>query len=526
MSGKRQKIQYSLALEPADRGEAPVSGHQGAEPFVAKPAPESPAVTEQLMEEVCDRENLVRAWKRVRQNKGSPGVDGMTIDDAKDYLREHWPSIRSQLLEGTYQPQPVKRVEIPKPDGGVRKLGVPCVVDRLIQQALLQVLQEQWDPTFSEHSYGFRPGRSAHQAVAQAQRYVAAGYSVVVDLDLEKFFDRVNHDSLMARVAARVTDKRVLKLIRAFLKAGVMEDGLVSPVDEGTPQGGPLSPLLSNLVLDDLDKELARRGHRFCRYADDCNIYVRSRRAGERVMASVSRFLTQKLRLKVNEAKSAVARPEERKFLGFSISNDGSERRIAPKALDKFKTQVRDNDPPDTGDQPTAADRRPDAIPHRMARLLRLLPDPTCAHEPGSVDPPKITLVSLAAVAERAQPLQRTAPSWRTEVQCSGRRRFADGVLAHVRTPGGPTGPAQPLLRLARSSPTPCLRPSLTQSNRRGTDPYARWCGRGGTARCPPIPIRGLDVTQLSSFDPSRSARQPVKEGLLRGMRTRSRGQG
>jgi RNA-directed DNA polymerase len=266
----------------------------------------------------------------------------MTIDDARDYLREHWPSIRSQLLAGTYQPQPVRRVEIPKPDGGVRKLGVPCVVDRLIQQALLQVLQERWDPTFSEHSYGFRPGRCAHQAVAQAQRYVAAGYSIVVDLDLEKFFDRVNHDSLMARVSVRVTDKRVLKLIRAFLKSGVMEDGLVSPVDEGTPQGGPLSPLLSNLVLDDLDKELDRRGHRFCRYADDCNIYVRSRRAGERVMASVSRFLTQKLRLKVNEAKSAVARPEERKFLGFSIANDGSQRRIAPKALDKFKTQIRD----------------------------------------------------------------------------------------------------------------------------------------------------------------------------------------
>src|SRR6267154_2386354 len=320
MSGTRQKIQYSLALGPVDQGEPPVSGYQGAEPFVAKPAPKSPAVTEQLMEEVCDRENLVRAWKRVRRNKGSPGVDGMTIDDAKDYLREHWPGIRSQLLAGTYQPQPVKRVEIPKPDGGFRKLGVPCVVERLIQQALLQVLQGQWDPTFSEHSYGFRPGRSAHQAVAQAQRYIAAGYSVVVDVDLEKFFDRVNHDSLMARVAARVTDKRVLKLIRAFLKAGVMEDGLVSPVDEGTPQGGPLSPLLSNLVLDDLDKELTRRGHRFCRYADDCIIYVRSRRAGERVMTSVSRFLTAKLRLKVNQAKSAVARPRQRKFLGFSFT--------------------------------------------------------------------------------------------------------------------------------------------------------------------------------------------------------------
>jgi RNA-directed DNA polymerase len=342
MSGTRQKIQYSLALVPAGRGEARVRGHQGTEPPVAKPAPESPARAEQLMEEVCDRENLVKAWKRVRSNKGSPGVDGMTIDGAKAYLREHWPKIRSQLLLGTYQPRPVKRVEIPKPDGGVRKLGVPCVVDRLIQQALLQVLQERWDPTFSEHSFGFRPGRSAHQAVARAQRYIAAGYSVVVDLDLEKFFDRVNHDGLMARVAVRVSDKRVRKLIRAFLKAGVMEDGLVSPVDEGTPQGGPLSPLLSNLMLDDLDKELTRRGLRFCRYADDCNIYVRSRRAGERVKASVSRFLTHKLRLMVNEAKSAVARPEERKFLGFSIANDGSERRIAPKALATFKAQIRE----------------------------------------------------------------------------------------------------------------------------------------------------------------------------------------
>src|SRR5690349_12458863 len=342
MSGTRRNIQYSLALEPRSRGEALGSGSEGTEPLVAKPGPESPASVEQRMEEVCDRENLERAWKRVRRNKGSPGVDGMTIDDARDYLREHWPSIRSQLLEGVYQPQPVKRVVIPKPDGGIRTLGVPCVVDRLIQQALLQVLQEQWDPTFSQHSYGFRPGRSAHQAVAQAQRYIAEGYNVVVDLDLEKFFDRVNHDGLMARVAVRISDKRVLGLIRAFLTAGMMEDGLVSPVEEGVPQGGPLSPLLSNLVLDGLDKQLERRGHRFCRYADDCNIYVRSRRAGERVMASVSRFLTQKLRLKVNEAKSAVARPEERKFLGFSIANDGSERRIAPNALNKFMAQIRD----------------------------------------------------------------------------------------------------------------------------------------------------------------------------------------
>jgi len=345
MSGQRPKTQHKqllLAFSWEGRGETPDTAGKGTEPLVAKPTPESPAEEERLMEEVCDRQNLEIAWKRVRENKGSPGVDGMTIDAAVDYLREHWPTIREQLLNGTYQPQPVKRVEIPKPDGGVRKLGVPCVVDRLIQQAILQVLQKRWDPTFSEHSYGFRPGRSAHQAVAQAQRYVAEGYSYVVDIDLEKFFDRVNHDILMARIAERISDKRLLKLMRALLNAGVMENGLVSPTTEGTPQGGPLSPLLSNLVLDEFDQELTRRGHRFCRYADDCNIYVRSRRAGDRVMATACRFLTTQLRLKVNESKSAVARPEERKFLGFSISNDGSERRIASKSLDRFKTQVQE----------------------------------------------------------------------------------------------------------------------------------------------------------------------------------------
>src|SRR6202048_4768258 len=342
MSGKRQQIQYLLALEPGGRGEPPVSGHQGAEPFVAKPAPESSAVTEQLMEEVCNRENLVRAWKRVRQNKGSPGVDGMTIDDAKDYLREHWPSIRSQLLAGTYQPQPVKRVEIPKPDGGVRKLGVPCVVDRLIQQALMQVLQKRWDRTFSEHSYGFRPRRSAHQAVAQAQQYIAEGYGWTVDFDLEKFFDRVNHDKLMGQMAKRVEDKRLLKLIRAFLNAGVMENGLVSPSVEGTPQGGPLSPLLSNLVLDQLDRELERRGHRFVRYADDCNISVPSQRAGQHLMRRLTRLLEGKLKLKVNREKSAVARPWERKFLGFSFTNGTMpKRRIAPKAISRFQARIR-----------------------------------------------------------------------------------------------------------------------------------------------------------------------------------------
>ena len=283
----------------------------------------------------------------------------------------------------------------------------------------------------------------------------------MVDLDLEKFFDRVNHDGLMARVAARVSDKRVLKLIRAFLNAGVMEDGLVRPVDEGTPQGGPLSPLLSNLVLDDLDKELARRGHRFCRYADDCNIYVRSHRAGERVMASVSRFLTNKLRLKVNEAKSAVARPEERKFLGFSISNDGSERRIAPKALDKFKTQIRDITRRTRGIslQQLIEDLRPYIIGWRG--YFRFCQTRDCAHEPRSVDSSKIALVSLAAMAKQPKPLRGVTPSRRIEVPRSGCRWFADGALAHVRTSGGPTGPTQRIFRVRSVFPKSVRPPKL-----------------------------------------------------------------
>jgi RNA-directed DNA polymerase len=295
------------------------------------------------MEEVCGRENCKQALKRVKANKGSAGVDGMTVQQLPEYLKQHWPAIREQLLNGTYKPQPVRRVEIPKPDGGVRKLGIPTVLDRFIQQAVMQVLQGRWDRTFSNHSYGFRPGRSAHQAVEQAQQYIAEGYRWCVDLDLEKFFDRVSHDKLMARIETKVGDRRLLKLIRSFLKAGVMEGGLVSPVDEGTPQGGPLSPLLSNIVLDEFDRELERRGLRFARYADDCNVYVRSRRAGERVMASITRFITTKLKLKVNEQKSAVARPWERKFLGFSFTaNREPKRRLAPKAVIRFKEKVRE----------------------------------------------------------------------------------------------------------------------------------------------------------------------------------------
>ena len=340
----RQNLQGELDFSSAPRGEARQARREGAESLQAVHAIESPAGTNRLMEEVCERENLKEAPRRVKANKGSPGVDGMTVGAIPDYLKQHWPAIRGQLLNGTYEPKPVRRVEIPKPDaGGVRKLGIPTVLDRFIQQAVMQVLQRRWDQTFSDHSYGFRPKRSAHQAVAKAQQYVAEGYGWVVDFDFEKFFDRVNHDKLMGQIAKRVEDKRLLKLIRAFLNAGVMENGLISPSVEGTPQGGPLSPLLSNLVLDELDRELERRGHRFVRYADDSNIYVRSERAGQRVMESVTRFITQKLKLKVNEAKSAVARPQERKFLGFSFTAGPEVKRaIAPKALNRFKQRIRE----------------------------------------------------------------------------------------------------------------------------------------------------------------------------------------
>jgi RNA-directed DNA polymerase len=347
MSGRRQKNrpeQEVLAFPAESRSDAPKAVEQGTETPMAKRKSENLAGTERLMEEVCELENCKQALQRVRANQGSPGVDGMTIDELPEYLKQHGLKIGEQLRNGTYQPQPVRRVEIPKPDGnGVRKLGIPCVLDRFVQQAVLQVLQKRWDPTFSEHSHGFRPGRSAKQAVHKAQQYIAEGYRWVVDLDLEKFFDRVNHDRLLAAVAERVADKRMLKLIRAFLRAGVMEDGLVSAVDEGTPQGGPLSPLLSNLVLDELDRELERRGLRFVRYADDCNIYVGSERAGQRGMESVTRFLTNRLKLKVNQAKSAVARPGQRQFLGFSFTGEREpRRRIAPKAIARFQERVRE----------------------------------------------------------------------------------------------------------------------------------------------------------------------------------------
>lgn len=343
MSSKRQKTQTQqrlLAFAREGRSESPRTRGEGTVLPAADSCTESPTSSDRLMESICDPDNFAIAIAKVIANGGAPGVDGMRVTELEKYFERHRQRITGELLAGTYRPQPVKRVEIPKPDGGIRKLGIPTAVDRVIQQAILLVLSPQWDEAFSENSFGFRPGRSAHDAIARAQTYLEEGYTWVVDMDLEKFFDRVNHDVLMSRVARRVEDKRLLKLVRAFLNSGVMIDGLASPTAEGTPQGGPLSPLLSNLLLDELDRELESRGLRFARYADDCNIYVKSERAGKRVLQSVTRWLDQKLRLKVNQSKSAVDRPWKRKFLGFTFTTS-RKRSIAPTSRAKFKKRIR-----------------------------------------------------------------------------------------------------------------------------------------------------------------------------------------
>jgi RNA-directed DNA polymerase len=321
---------------PGEAGRKPDSDEANA------PRYETGSTGSPLLQAAVTRENLLQAFKRVRTNKGAAGVDGLDIEQTARQLITTWPSLREQLLQGTYRPSPVRRVKIPKPDGGERELGIPTVTDRLIQQALLQVLQPILDPTFSKHSYGFRPGRSAHQAVLAAQSYVQTGKRVVVDVDLEKFFDRVNHDILIDRLRKRVPDEGIIRLIRAYLNSGIMMDGVVLERQQGTPQGGPLSPLLANVLLDEVDKKLEQHGHRFCRYADDCNVYVRSRKAGERVMALMRRCYA-KLRLTVNEAKSAVASVVGRKFLGYSFwfAKDGVKRKVAAKALATFKQRVR-----------------------------------------------------------------------------------------------------------------------------------------------------------------------------------------
>ncbi|MDR6555667.1 group II intron reverse transcriptase/maturase [Paenibacillus qinlingensis] len=296
-----------------------------------------------MLEQLLSRENLLQALKRVEANKGSHGVDGMSVKYLREHIKQNWQMIRQAIEDGSYHPSPVRRVEIPKPSGGSRLLGIPTVTDRLIQQAIAQVLTPLFDPQFSDHSYGFRPKRRGHDAIKEAKSHMSEGYRFVVDLDLEKFFDRVHHDRLMMKIAERVKDKKVLLLIRKYLQAGVMEEGLVKPNTEGTPQGGPLSPLLSNIVLDELDQELEERGHRFVRYADDCNIYVKTKRAGERVKASVTKFIENKLKLKVNQAKSAVDRPWKRKFLGFSFSmNKEPKVRIAKQSLEKACARIRE----------------------------------------------------------------------------------------------------------------------------------------------------------------------------------------
>ncbi|MFO0692865.1 MAG: group II intron reverse transcriptase/maturase [Polyangiales bacterium] len=331
-----------LELPIHERGEAPKTDRSAEAPTATHGNERSGA--SDLMERACERANLQAALKRVRKNKGSAGIDGMTVDELPEHLKTHWPALREQLLAGTYQPSPVRRHAIPKRGGGVRELGIPTVVDRFIQQAILQVLGPRFDPTFSQHSYGFRPRRSAHDAVVQAQRFVNEGRRFVVDVDLEKFFDRVNHDVLMGRLAKRIEDERLLGLIRRYLEAGMMANGVATERHEGTPQGGPLSPLLANVLLDEVDKELERRGHAFVRYADDCNVYVRSRRAGERVLGLLRRLYAN-LRLRVNEAKSAVDRAWNRKLLGYSFwSGRGGEvkRRVAPKALETMKDRVRE----------------------------------------------------------------------------------------------------------------------------------------------------------------------------------------
>jgi len=325
--------------------------------------------TRHLMEQVVHPDNLNRAYKRVVANKGSAGVDGMQVHELLDWCREHKGNLIESLLEGTYQPVPVKGVQIPKPGGGKRQLGIPTAVDRLVQQAILQVLGPVLERKFSESSYGFRPGRSAHDALAQASQYVEDGYVYVVDIDLEKFFDRVNHDKLMARLARHVEDKRLLKLVRAFLNAGLMQNGVVQPRQEGTPQGGPLSPLLANLMLDDLDKELERRDHLFVRYADDCNIYVGSRRAGERVLESITGFLERNLKLRVNKEKSAVGRVDERTFLGYRLIPGWKpwDEREEHQDLQAASAGV------DSAEQAGQADRKnqkPEPIPDRLGKLL------------------------------------------------------------------------------------------------------------------------------------------------------------
>src|SRR6266700_4794671 len=475
----RQKTEQEITLQAVATGEARSGGMEGTDARAAKAEIESRAAVGPSMETIVERANLKKALARVKSNKGASGIDGMTIDELVPYLKEHWPTIRAQLLDGSYKPQPVRRVEIPKASGGKRPLGIPTVLDRFIQQAVMQVLQADWDRTFSAHSFGFRPKRSAHQAVERAQKLIASGHGVVVDIDLEKFFDRVNHDILMGLVAKRVSDKRILKLIRGFLTAGVLTGGLVSPTEEGTPQGGPLSPLLSNLMLDVLDKELEARGLHFARYADDCNIYVRSQRAGARVMASVERFLTRRLKLKVNKAKSAVARPSTRKFLGFIFTyGKRPRRRIAPQAVARFRGRIRELTRRTRG--------------RSLAQIVKGLSVYLIGWRGyfGFCETPSVVRELDQWTRRRLRAI--VWKQWR-----NGPRRYAElrrrgvGPVLAAKTASSPKGPWRlsnsPALAIALSNAvftslglaTVAVRPEPSSIEPPCTDPYARWCGRG-----------------------------------------------
>src|SRR5258706_5898577 len=488
---KRLNLQLRLDFSSAPTGEAWQAGREDIESSSAVSEPERPANTNRIMEDVCERANLKEALRQVKGNKGSAGIDRMTVDQLGGYLKQHWPAVREQLLNGTYEPKPVRRVEIPKPDGGgMRKLGIPTVLDRFVQQAVMQVLQKRWNPTVYHHSYWVRPRRSAHHAVAQAQQYIAQGYGWVIDLDLEKFFDRVNHDKLMGQIAKRVEDKRLLKLIRAFLNAGVMENGLVSPSVEGTPQGGPLSPLLSNLVLDVLDRELERRGHRFVRYADDCNIYVRSERAGQRVDGEHHALHHAKAQAQGQRGKecggtTAGTQVSRVQLRGWSRHQAHDRAEISGPVQAAYPghhaTGQRRQHQDDNG--------RVGSVYAGLAQLFRLLRNARGVDRSHSLGPAAITGRPVASVENTTSPscgTDRTAGLWGTAQY--GRQR--PWSLASRPEQSPLSRALQCPLQIARS---PLLdRSALAQLLEPPyTDPYVRWCGRGGAERLPPIPIIG-----------------------------------
>ena len=485
---RQESRQLELPLE--DRGEAPKVEGSGEAGTVAH-GDERSGSEHLLMEEVVGRANLVGALKRVRQNKGSPGIDGMSVEELPEYLRRHWGEIRQRLLAGTYQPKPVRRQEIPKSGGGVRELGIPTVLDRFIQQAILQVLQPRFDPTFSRHSHGFRTGRRAHDAVREAQQYIQEGRRWVVDVDLEKFFDRVNHDVLMGRLAKRIEDKAMLRILRRYLDSGVMANGVVMERHMGTPQGGPLSPLLANVLLDEVDKELELRGHAFVRYADDCNVYVRSRRAGQRVMQAL-RHLYGKLRLQVNEEKSAVARVWDRQFLGYSFwvaAGKVVKRRVSKKALTKFKERVRQITSRSGGRslQQVAEELRRYVLGWKA--YFGLADTPGVFRDLDPMDPPPAAYVAITPVETGKDSVPGVEGS-----RCEREPRLAScsvraKLVARGRAPRPAHGLARGVLRRAGCAPAHAVLTSTHRTARCGPACLVVWEGKDRDRRSSPIPI-------------------------------------